>query len=700
MSVAVKPRHFNNRESAWLAFNHRVLEEAQKEQNPLLERALFLGIVANNLDEFCMVRLAAVHEVQGSDVCDPSGMNPKEQLESARQGVQDMMAAAERCWFEHIEPGLARQGLVIEPPNKWSINDKEILDLVYSQEYEAVLTPMAVDPARPFPLVDNLTIHIAVLLREQGHDHKSLKQAVVPVPYVNRLVQLEIVDGVQRFALLEDVIATHLSTLFRGYDILDTVAFRVTRDGSLDIDEEEATDLLREIEQELVHRVHGEPLRLEIRKPVTSELVGWLQQSLQLDALEVVYQKAPLDFRFCMGLRTHLQSKSLTFKPFTPAQVKCEDYFNLLGKQELLLHHPFDDFQPVVDLVTQAAKDDQVQAIKMTLYRVSGGSPIVRALRRAALNGKRVTVLLELKARFDEEANIRWARHLEEVGVNVIYGLVGYKVHSKLMLIIRREEEGIRRYCHIGTGNYNDKTAKLYTDFSYMTSDEAVGSDVSELFNVLTGYSIQRDYQRVLAAPLTMRDRFVALIRREAAHAQQGKKALIQAKFNSLVDVDICEELYQASAAGVKIELVIRGVCILRPGVVGLSENIRVRSVVGRFLEHSRLFIFYNKGAPQYFIGSADWMTRNLDRRVECIVEIISKPLKSHLQELFERYMADNASSRGQLADGSYQSLQPKKGEPRLVQQELIDRVRKSNRRPQTARLVKFTSARSPQDLA
>lgn len=673
-------RYFS-RELSWLEFNRRVLEEAEDGFVPLIERAKFLAIVASNLDEFVMVRLAEMRAVMNSD---DSATNAAEALAARRdlgpihEGVVRMQADQYTCWREEVGPLLAKEGFTIVAARAWTEIDRETLRKYYREQLEPVLTPLAVDPARPFPMIANRGICVAVQLVVDGALPVAMEQrknALVSVPGGNRLIALVSQPG--SFALLEDVILTFLDHLFPGHRIVARCLFRPTRDGSIEIDEQDAPDLLREIEEELSSRDHGQVVRLEVEAKGDANLLAWLEERMNLADADVVRVDGPLDLTFLFGVAGKLPTRSDLLDPplvqvVYPPDEEWEDPFACLRDGDLLLHHPYQSFQRVVEFIEFAASDPQVSAIKQTLYRTSGNSPIVKALMRAARSGKQVTVLMELKARFDEAANIRWARALEEAGAHVIYGLVGYKVHAKLTLVIRRDEDGIRRYCHLGTGNYNDKTARLYTDISYLTCNEAVGRDVAALFNMLTGYSEPPEWERLAVAPLSLRPQFVTWIRREAKHAKAGRQATIIAKFNSLVDEAMCEELYAASAAGVQIDLIVRGMCILTPGVKGLSENIRVRSIVGRFLEHSRIFRFENDGHPVYAIASADWMGRNLDRRVECLVRIEDPQLTARLQRIIDITLADNAQTRLLEPNGTYVRMRPVLGEKARPSQVLL----------------------------
>lgn len=660
----ISAEHFVNRELSWLQFNRRVLEEAQLDRTPLLERAKFLSIVSSNLDEFFMVRVAGLHNPHEEMEEDPAGLSREEQLHAVRLEAAQLISDQYSCCMDAVMPALAEHGIRILRPDDWGNDDYESLRHLYHDHIEATLTPLAVDVGRPFPLIANGTVYIALQL-QNADATDEIVNALVSVPKSTRMLQL--VSAKYHFALIEDVVEVFAGSLFPGYTLKASCQIRVTRDGSLDIDEDAANDLLSEIEQELHHRVQGSPVRLEINESAPADLQEWLVDRLHIEEHDIFRIGGFSDLSFMMGFYGKLAPDfpQLCDQPHKPAalQLDWSDPYARIREQELLLYHPYHSFQPVIDLVASAATDDKVLAIKMTLYRVSGNSPIIKHLIDAVHAGKQVTVLVELKARFDEQANIRWARRLEEAGAHVIYGLVGLKVHTKLLLLIRQDEDGIRRYCHIGTGNYNDKTAHLYTDYSYCTSDEAVGRDVAALFNVLTGFAQPPQWERLAVSPLTLRSSFYKWIDREIKHAEQGRPAAIKAKFNSLVDEGICRALYRASQAGVQITLVIRGICILRPGVPGISEHIEVRSVVGRFLEHSRWFWFHNNGEPTTVIGSADWMTRNLDRRIESMVRITDARLQQQLLELFEMFIRDNTHSRLMLPDGSYRLIEPAAGE-------------------------------------
>ncbi|MDA3960046.1 MAG: polyphosphate kinase 1 [Planctomycetota bacterium] len=685
-----------NRELTWVAFNRRVLEEAQGTENPLIERAKFLAIVTSNLDEFVMVRLAELRNRRKLSAKDPAGLTPPQQLERVREQVQLLVADQYRCWRDEVEPRLRDEGFCIVPLAEWGKQDRAAMGALYRSRIEPTCTPLAVDPTRPFPLLSGGGLHIGVLL-----DHPDGEQplrALVTVPIKRRLFALPGEPG--RYAIAEDVVEQFLGSLFPGRTIAMTGTFRLTRDGSLEIDEEDATNFLQEMEEEVRQRAFGPAVRLELQHDAPAPLREWLMQALELDAEDLVSIEGPLDLTFLFGVAGLLPRADLMDPPFTPrvpSEVWREDPFAAMRSGDTMVHHPFDSFQPIVELVERAAEDPDVLAIKQTLYRVSGRSPVVAALMRAARAGKQVTVLVELKARFDEEANIQWARRLEQAGAHVVYGLLGYKVHAKLLLIIRRDEDGLRRYCHLGTGNYNDKTANLYTDIGLLTTNEAVGRDVADLFNVLTGFAIPREWERLAVAPRSMRAQFNTWIQREAEHAKAGRSGRIIAKFNSLVDTGICDELYAASQAGVQVDLIVRGMCILRAGVPGLSENIRVISVVGRFLEHSRIYHFANAGEPVYAIASADWMGRNLDRRIESMVTITEPALQAQLADLLSLFLKDNCSARDMQSDGSYRRRVPAANEPRRkAQDQLLAQLQQAPADADEAERRAFTPLRKP----
>jgi polyphosphate kinase len=668
--IAVTDRFFS-RERSWLQFNRRVLEEAQDPSRQLLERVRFLAIVSANLDEFVMVRLAELWELaNGFEVGETTAEEAAKQLAEVRQEIALLVGDQYRCWGAHLALRLREEGFSVIPRSAWTHEDESTLRKFYIDQLQPMLTPLAVDPTRPFPLLVNRGIGVAMQLIPEGGGES--RNALVAVPQANRLIRMT--EGAGRWALSEDVVMAFLDNLFPGYRVTGRCLFRATRDGALDIDEDSSADLLNEIEQELKSRDRGHVVRLEVSADGEKSLQQWLLSMIQLDPLAVVQVDGPLDLTMLFSIQERLDRADLRDPPMN-TYLFPEDWsdpFSRIRASEILLHHPYQSFQRIVELVEFAAKDPQVMAIKQTLYRVSGESPIVQALARAALAGKQVTVLIELKARFDEAANIKWARALEEAGAHVIYGLIGYKVHAKLLMIIRREEDGIVRYCHLGTGNFNDKTSRFYTDLTLLTANESIGRDVAALFNMLTGYSRPPEWERLAVAPLTLRSTFTEWIRREAAHARAGKAGRIIAKFNSLVDTTICDELYSASRCGVEIDLIVRGMCILKPGVPGLSETIRVRSIVGRLLEHSRIYHFANDGEAVYAIASADWMSRNLDRRVECLVRIENPQLCARLQGILDICLQDNVQARVLQVDGTYRRLRPGPGESPRASQDLL----------------------------
>ena len=657
MSTKTENIRFINRDLSWLDFNARVLEEAQDPAIPLLERVKFLAISVNNLDEFAMVRMPILYDLRNDTETMPCGHNGEQQYITARKRLGKQLCNIYTCWNEEIQPALAQSdiGFEIISPADWDENDLESLASYFRSSVEPTLTPLAVDPTRPFPLIANLAICLAVGV--QSIEGGPVERALVVVPKISRLIALQ--GGHKRMALLEDVIEHFAVKLFPGHKIVSSALFRVTRDASIDFEDEGAGDFLHDLEEELRNRGRGHSTRVEALDRGCEDLIQWIGESLDMHSADITRVSGPLDLSLLFGVGSVLKRSDLEFPTFSPRRSRklegCP--FAAIRAQEHLLHHPYDSFDPIVELVQKAANDPDVLAIKQTLYRVSGDSPLVHALVKAAHNGKQVTVLVELKARFDEEANIRWARRLEESGAHVVYGLVGLKVHAKLLMIIRRDEDGLRRYIHLGTGNYNDKTAKMYTDISFLTCNESIGRDVAALFNILTGYSQPPDWNYLEVAPTTMRNRFVEWIRFEAEQAEQGEPAHIVAKFNSLVDPAIVEELYAASQAGVKIELIVRGMCILRAGVPGLSENISLRSVIGRYLEHSRIFYFYHGGHPIHAIASADWMTRNLDRRIEHLVVIANPLITNQLDNILRTFLSDRQRSRLLGPDDRYTRL-------------------------------------------
>jgi polyphosphate kinase len=691
---------FINRELSWLAFNRRVLEEARDPRVPLAERAKFLAIVANNLDEFVMVRLAGLMNERNTSDRDAAGFTVREQLSFVQKAIAEQVGEQYEG-FSELSERFARNGVTIVRREDWTRNERLSMQAHFREGLEPMLTPLAVEETQGFPLVGNLRLYVAFEMEQDSEGGTIERFGVVPVPSGEpRLVAL----GEGRFALLEDVLAHCADEVFPGWRMRAHATFRVTRDATVDIDEDHANDLLSELEEGLWVRGHGATVRLELEFSAPRQIVDWLCAQLKVVTDDLVFVAGPLDLTLLFAAPT--LSASLPGKQFpahepAPCPMEFDDPFAALQQKPLLLHHPYQSFAPVVELLQKAAIDPRVVALKQTLYRVSGDSPLVHALVQAAMNGKQVTVLCELRARFDERRNIAWAKRLEQAGATVLYGVLGYKVHAKLLLIIRREDHGIRRYVHMGTGNYNDKTARVYEDFSYLTADEAVGRDVSALFNMLTGFSRPPSWARLLVAPLTFRKRMEGWIQGETERAREGKEARIFAKMNSLVDADICELLYAASQAGVQIDLVVRGICILRPGIPGLSENIRVISVVGRFLEHSRLFYFRHGGRGIYVIGSGDWMTRNLDRRVESLIEVREPEFQAEFDRVMDIYLSDTRSARELGADGVYVRRGGPDDETIGVQERFIELAMQApTEDPKEPAGFHFRPARKPSDDA
>jgi polyphosphate kinase len=672
------PSLFINRELSWLEFNRRVLEEAQSPATPLLERLKFLSIVSSNLDEFFMVRVAGLRR-QGESAKvqeSPDGMTVEEQLQAISRRCHEMVEEQYRCLHEEVLPALASQGVVWHRVADLSPEQHEWVDEYFHKQVFPVLTPLAIDPSHPFPHLRNLSLNLAIALRPPKRAEKTLYLAVVQVPGVlDRVVQLP-GEGFH-FVLLEEVIADQIQELFQGLKPVGCYPFRVTRDSDLNIDEEDAEDLLETMEEELRKREWQDCVRLETSPDCPQFILEQLCAALKLSEREVYKVRGPLNLRDFMEVYKAPGWDDLRYPPYVPpegpeAQANG-DLFAVIREGDILLHHPFDSFSTVVHFVEQAADDPDVLAIKQTLYRTSGDSPIVQALMRAAQNRKSVTVLVELKARFDEENNINWARGLEEAGVHVVYGMVGLKTHCKLLLVVRREQDRLRRYVHLGTGNYHPATARLYTDLGLLTCQLPFGQDVSRLFNILTGYSEIPQWRKLSVAPLQLRERILKLIEREASLSTPERPGRIIAKMNALVDVDTIEALYRASQAGVRVDLIVRGICCLRPGVPGVSENIRVRSIIGRYLEHSRIFYFENGGQPEVFLSSADWMPRNFDGRVETMFPVEDPALKQRLiDEILGLALQDNVQARELQPDGSYRRITPKEGEKPINSQEML----------------------------
>lgn len=661
------PSNYVNRELSWLEFDHRVLGEARDKTTPLFDRLKFLSITASNLDEFFMVRVASLKDMVHAGYTKPdiAGMTPVEQLEKISVRTHELVGQQYSTYNRALLPALKQAGLeVIGQHEDLTEEQGAFVDRYFKEEVYPVLTPMAVDSSRPFPLVRNKSLNIAALLRKKEGD-RELEFAMVQVPSVlPRIVVLPETEGpdgsrIRHVILLEEIIERNMKQLFLNYDIITSHPFRIMRNADFSLDEEEAVDLLEEIEKQLKKRQWGEVIRLEIQEKPDKRLLKVLKKELMVNEEDIFQIPGALDLTFLMKIYgmegfDYLKTPGYTPQP-VPALMNDDDIFTNIRKGDILLMHPYESFDPVVDFVRTAAKDPEVLAIKQTLYRVSGNSPIIAALAAAAENGKQVSVLVELKARFDEENNILWAKKLEKAGCHVIYGLVGLKTHSKITLVVRREEDGIRRYVHLGTGNYNDSTARLYTDCGIMTCHPQIGEDATAVFNMLSGYSEPLTWNMLAVAPLWLRDKFLRLIRRETRHAREGRPASITAKMNSLCDKDIIAALYEASCAGVRIRLVVRGICCLKAGIRGLSENIEVRSIVGEFLEHARIFIFENDGAEEIYMGSADWMPRNLDRRVEILFPVVCEELKKRIRSYMELELEDNLKAHVLQPDGTFE---------------------------------------------
>ncbi len=658
-----KPENYVNRELSWLDFDYRILEEARDKSLPLFERLKFLSITASNLDEFFMVRVASLKDMvhAGYSKPDIAGMNPEEQLKAISEKTHELVGLQYSTYSRSLVPALRQNGLrIIAAHEDLTEAEGAYVDQYFRENVYPVLTPMAVDSSRPFPLVHNKSLNIAALLqKKEGGDEVDF--AMVRVPSVlPRIIEIPSEEG-RAVILLEEVMERNIQSLFLNYDILAASPFRIMRNADLTIDEEEAEDLLKEIEKQLKKRQWGEAIRLEIQENADKRILKRLKKELNIHTDDIFAIGGPLDLTFLMkmyGLEgfDHLKAPKYVPQP-NPAFLNDDDIFTNIRKGDILLHHPYESFDPVVDFIKKASKDPDVLAIKQTLYRVSGNSPIIAALAAAADNGKQVSVLVELKARFDEENNINWAKMLEKAGCHVIYGLVGLKTHSKITLVVRREEDGIRRYVHLGTGNYNDSTARQYTDCGLLTCHPQIGEDATAVFNMLSGYSEPLHWNHLVLAPIWLRKRFMRMIQRETNHAREGRAARIIAKVNSLCDRDIIAALYEASCAGVQIDLIVRGICCLKAGIPGLSEHITVRSIVGNFLEHSRIFYFENDGAPEIYMGSADWMPRNLDRRVEILFPILEDELKKKAMHILQVQLDDNLKAHVLQPDGTYEKI-------------------------------------------
>lgn len=670
--TAAPPQYFN-RELSWLAFNRRVLDQARNERNPLLERVKFLGILSSNLDEFFEIRVAGlIQQVDSREIVEPSldGLSPREQLTHILSSVRTLVDDQYRCWHDDLLPALAREGIRFKTAGELDENERAWVRRYFSEQVLPVLTPLAIDQAHPFPQIGNKTLNVLVTLGNPDNPDQDVLTAILPVPRIlPRLTLLETPTSAGKcFVFLSDIIKLHGGELFPGYTVRSAHAFRVTRNSDLYIDEEEVENLLKKIEEELRNLRRGAAVRLEIETGVSQPSYELLCSHLGLSPEYVFQLSGPLNPMRLMALYEMIDRPALKYAAFVPVEYPSladpARLFERIRERDLMLHHPYESFQPVVDFIAQAAVDPDVFAIKQTLYRTSGDSPIVRALMEASRNGKQVTALVELKARFDEANNILWARRLEEAGVHVVYGLVGFKTHSKLSLVVRREQGGLRRYVHLGTGNYNPKTARVYTDISLFTVREAITEEVSNLFNALTGFGRSPEFVHLLVAPFNFHARIQELIAAETANAAAGRPARIIAKMNKLVDKVTIDNLYAASQAGVKIDLIVRATCCLAPGIKGISENIRVRNIVGRYLEHARIFYFENGGTPLVFCGSADWMSRNFFRRVEACFPIEDPDLRRRIiDDILPAELRDNEDARLLSTDAAYIPVPRAEGE-------------------------------------
>ncbi len=656
--------NYSNRELSWLLFEKRVLSEAMDKTIPLFERLKFLSITASNLDEFFMVRVASLKDMvnAGYNKKDIAGLTPVEQLEKVNKETHELVRQQYATYNNSLLPELLKNGLrVIERHEDLDSEEREYVDKYFEDNVYPVLTPMAVDSSRPFPLIRNRSLNIGAIVRKKNGEGEP-DFATVQVPSVlSRIVNIPSKEK-RSVILLEEVIERNIHKLFLNYDIICAYPFRIMRNADLLIDEDDTEDLLKEIEKQLKKRQWGQAIRLEVEKGMDKKLLKMIQDDLKIGNEDIYPIEGPLDITFLMKMYDlegfdDLKEHSYSGPQPVPALPEDADIFEKIREDDILMFHPYQSFEPVVRFIRQAAKDPDVLAIKQTLYRVSGNSPIIAALEQAADNGKQVSVLVELKARFDEENNIVWARKLEKAGCHVIYGLLGLKTHSKITLVVRREENGIRRYVHLGTGNYNDNTAKLYTDIGLLTCSEAIGEDATAVFNMLSGYSEPRSWNKLSLAPLWLKDRFLYLIGREKEYALKGHPAHIIAKMNALCDKDVIEALYEAGAAGVKIDLIIRGICCLKTGLPGIDDNISVRSIVGNYLEHARIFYFENGGKPEYYCASADWMPRNLEKRVEIMFPIEKPALQEKIMYILESQLKDNVKAHILFPDGTYRKV-------------------------------------------
>ncbi|MCB0710981.1 MAG: polyphosphate kinase 1 [Ignavibacteriae bacterium] len=676
-------QYYVNRELSWIGFNERVLEEGEDPTNPLLERLKFLAIFSSNLDEFFMIRVAGLREQVSVGVVElaEDGLTPLEQLNAIHRTLEPLLQRQDACLLNEVLPGLEQNGVTIRELESLPPEEGERLEAYFMQEVLPVLTPLGVDPGRPFPHLLNRNLNIGFVLRNFYADPENggFHFAVVQMPAVlGRFIPVLLDEPGFHFVLIEELVAAHAHALFPGLEVASSNTFRVTRDADIEIAEEEADDLLKVMEEQIRRRKWGKAVRLEVDEKMSEQIRDLLRESLDLEAPDVYETRGPGNVADFMTLH-RIDSRELKDPPFTSRSLRSfhdeeKSIFSVIRSGNILLHHPFDSFSAVVDFIKGAANDPKVLAIKQTLYRTGSDSPIVDALIKAAENGKQVTALVELKARFDEEKNIEWAKRLEQAGVHVVYGLVGLKTHCKIAMVVRKDDTGLPRiYLHLSTGNYNPVTARLYTDIGMFTADPDIGFDAINLFNYLTGYSARVHWRKLVMAPMSLRKRTVELIRREVEKHTAENPGRIIAKMNSLVDSEIIRELYAASQKGVQVDLLIRGICCLRPGLQGISENIKVTSIVGRFLEHTRIIYFRNGGEEEYYLSSADWMPRNLNRRVETMFPVEEPANKHLLNQIFDVYFRDTRKARLMMSDGSYQRIQPEPGElPFSSQDELI----------------------------
>lgn len=677
-----KQERFINRELSWVQFNERVLEEARDAQNPLLERLRFLAITANNLDEFFSVRIASLKKMLSVDYKrkDISGMSAKDQLNALNEVVHQLVKQQYSTWNLSLKRLLSNEKISLLAFDELTPTQQDFVEDYFQQVIFPVLTPMAVDLSRPFPLITSASLNIALLLSKKEKGAKKNVFATLQIPKIlPRVVSLPAQnDEEQAFILLEEIVRNYLLQFFSGYQVEEAACYRIMRDMDIDIAEKDSDDFLRSIEEELLLKDRRKPIRLEIESTASKHLRKKLTEATEIENVDVYKINGPLDLNFLSKLVSQIEDhKALrfeSFKPYYSKEFQEKTVFQLLKEKDVFLHHPYDSFQPVIQMVKEAAEDEQVLAIKMTLYRVSGDSPVIHYLRKAAENGKQVTVLVEVKARFDEENNIHWAQELEKSGCHVIYGLVGLKTHCKVLLVVRREDDGIQRYLHMGTGNYNDSTAKLYTDMGLMTTNEQMGQDATNLFNMLSGYSEPDSFNKYVIAPLYLRSSLKQLIEGEIKAAKKGRPAAIKMKMNSLCDAEIIDLLYQASQVGITVELIIRGICSLRAQVPELSENITVHSIVGRLLEHSRIYYFASQ--DKLFLSSADAMPRNLNKRVELMFPIDDPQIKTEILDTFQLLFEDTEKTRSMKENGRYKRIDKRGLKQYNAQEILMDRAR------------------------